>query len=296
MSELAPGARSPIPPSVRPHPGGKLEARDLDAGYGKLRALSGVNFTAVPGSAVAVLGANGAGKSTLLKVLAGSIRPWSGSLTYDGMPVAAGAAWRLARRGVCYIPEGGGVFHDLTVRDNLVMAQRGGAGGEALEIVTATFPVLGQRLGQRAGSLSGGEKRMLALARALITKPRVLLVDEPSLGLAPVIVDQIFEVLDGLARGGMAVVIVEQFADRVLAISDYAWVLTKGRVAYSGDSRILVEDPALLERAYLGVSSQETAAEPQVRGPASAKAARSKTSARPVKQNTKQASSRRSGL
>lgn len=233
-----------------------LEGRGIHAGYGALPALFGVNFGLPAGSVVALLGPNGAGKSTLLRVLAGSLRPWEGSIRMGDAPIAGLAPWDVVRLGICYIPEGGGVFHELSVRDNLALSSRTMGldrdARAAFDEVFELFPVLRSRQAQHAGSLSGGEKRMLALSRALLTRPRVLLVDEPSLGLAPIVTDEIFQVLERLNRElGMAIVIVEQYVERALAIADYAWVLAKGAVVYSGEAGAL-KSSGVLSHAYLG--------------------------------------------
>lgn len=232
-----------------------LEARGIRAGYGQILALDDVYFGVPRGSVVTLLGSNGAGKSTLLRVLAGGLLPWRGQVFFDGEPVTGRRPWDLARLGICTVPEGSGLFHDLTVRENLVLGQRlGTKEPAAIEEAFDLFPVLGRRQRQRAGSLSGGEKRMLALSRAVLTRPRLLLVDEPSLGLAPKVVDEVFDVLRHLnTEAGLSIVLVEQYVSRALDIAHWAWVLTKGRVSYSGEAEGL-RDPGVLDRAYLGAA------------------------------------------
>lgn len=233
-----------------------LEGRNIRAGYGALPALFGVDFGLPEGRVVALLGPNGAGKSTMLRVLSGSLRPWEGSVRMGAESIVGMSQWDVVRLGICYIPEGGGVFHELSVKDNLMLSSRTlGIDRDvrtAFDEVFELFPVLESRQTQQAGSLSGGEKRMLALSRALLTRPKVLLVDEPSLGLAPIVTDEIFHVLERLNRElGMAIVIVEQYVERALAIADYAWVLAKGEVAYSGEADAL-KSSGVLSHAYLG--------------------------------------------
>ena len=230
-----------------------LEARGIVGGYGGLRVLHNVHLGVPRGSIVCLLGPNGAGKSTVLKTCAGLLRPWSGGVTVDGRAVTGWAPWRIAEEGLCYVPEASGFFAELTVEENLALARQrdGRKGPERLGEVLETFPILGERKRQRAGSLSGGEKRMLALGRAMLTEPRVLLLDEPSFGLAPIVVDQLYDVLADLRRDrGMAMLIVEQYAERVLSIADYAWVLARGEVTYSGRAEDLGQGE--LDRAYLG--------------------------------------------
>lgn len=232
-----------------------LEARDIRAGYGSVLVLDDVTFGVPRGSTVAVLGANGAGKSSLLAVLSGQLRPWRGRVTFQGRSAIGRRPWDLAREGLCCIPEGGGLFHDLTVRDNLLLAGAGRQGFASVDEVFDLFPVLAERRGQRAGTLSGGEKRMLALSRAVLARPAVLLVDEPSLGLAPIVVEEVFAVLRRLRDETHAsVVLVEQYVDRALGLADWAWVLTKGRVTYSGQAAGLAGS-ATLHAAYLGATS-----------------------------------------
>jgi branched-chain amino acid transport system ATP-binding protein len=221
-------------------------------GYGKIPALTDVSLRVPEGTVVTVLGSNGAGKSTLLRTASGAMPCWSGRVLVNGKDIRGKAGWTVAKDGVCYIPEGGGVFQELSVADNLDLAQRAGrVSPSALRELYELFPILGQRRAQRAGSLSGGEKRMLALGRAVLVRPKIVMLDEPSLGLAPIVVDQVFETLRRLHEEGAALLVVEQFAARALEIADFAWVLAKGRVAFRGRPGELA-DPAVLEAAYLG--------------------------------------------
>ncbi|HVT77812.1 MAG TPA: ABC transporter ATP-binding protein [Acidimicrobiales bacterium] len=214
-----------------------------------------------PGEAVAVLGRNGAGKSTTLKCIAGLLGAKKGSVLIDGEDTTRIPAERRASRGVALVPEGRGIFPRLTVRENLAMGAfhrhlRAHACADAIEAVTERFPRLRERLEQQAGSLSGGEQQMLALARGLMGEPRLLLVDEPSLGLAPVIVDQIYEQFAELRAEGLAVLVVEQYVEVALAFADRAYVLEKGRVAVSGDAAELAASPELVE-VYLSGAPEE---------------------------------------
>ena len=224
-----------------------LEAADIHASYGGLRALRGVSLAVPPGSLVAVLGANGAGKSTLLRVLAGLHTPGAGRVTFAGRDVTRAPAHERARVGIVLVPEGRGIFPSLTVAENLRLRGAWGARDRAIE----AFPVLGERLDQAAGTLSGGEQQMLALAAAFSDRARVALLDEPSLGLAPRLVDQVFDAIDRLRAAGTAVVLVEQYVRRALEAADLAFVLRKGRVAVAGEPGELPHHPDLAA-VYLG--------------------------------------------
>jgi branched-chain amino acid transport system ATP-binding protein len=212
-----------------------LRLQGIRAGYRRTQVLHGVDLVVPEGSAVGLLGANGAGKTTLLRVAAGLLAPTAGSVQLDGAPVERLRAHDRARRGLCLIPEGRAIFRQLTVRENLAMQAGGRAVDEAVDRAATTFPVLKERLDQPAGTLSGGQQQMLAVARALVTDPRVVLADELSVGLAPVVIDEIFEAVDVLRRAGVSLLIVEQYVDRVLAVADYVYVLHKGRVAFVGE-------------------------------------------------------------
>jgi branched-chain amino acid transport system ATP-binding protein len=208
-----------------------LELRDVRAAYDRITVLHGIDLTVGAGEVVALLGPNGAGKSTTLRVAAGVHPVSSGRLLLGGRDVSGAAPRDLARAGVCLIPEGRGIFPNLTVRDNLLMMTFTGRGREEIEHVAYTrFPALARRAGQQAGTLSGGEQQMLALARGLATDPAVLLLDELSMGLAPRIVAALYEQVAAIATEGPAVLVVEQFATAVLGIADRAAVLVRGRI------------------------------------------------------------------
>ncbi|MHB8669118.1 MAG: ABC transporter ATP-binding protein [Acidimicrobiales bacterium] len=232
-----------------------LEMRGVDAGYGGLRVLRDVDLTVPPGSIVALLGPNGAGKTTALRVLSGELRPAAGEVCLDGRRIERLAPHRIAGLGLCHVPEGRAVFPRLTVRENLELfagSLRGDAAESAVEGVVAIFPVLGQRLEQLAGTLSGGEQQMLGLARAFVTRPRLLAVDEISMGLAPRVVGQLFERVREVASAGIAVLLVEQYVREALRLADYVWVLSKGRVVFVGQPDDLDDSSTM---AWLGGAS-----------------------------------------
>jgi branched-chain amino acid transport system ATP-binding protein len=213
-----------------------LELRDIGAGYGETTVLRGVDLVVPDGATVALLGPNGAGKTTLLRVASGLLQPTSGQLLLDGHDVTTADPHELTARGVCHVPEGRGVFGQLTVRDNLLLQAVGAEDGEeAVQRAVEAFPRLGERLEQFAGTMSGGEQQMLALARAYVQRPRTVLLDEVSMGLAPVIVDEIFRFLRRLADEGAALLLVEQYVTKALAMADYVVLLNKGEVAFWGE-------------------------------------------------------------
>ena len=232
-----------------------LKVNEIEAYYGRVCALRGVSLEVAEGSVVALLGANGAGKTTTLRAISGLIRPTRGSIEYDGARVERSAADRLVRAGIAQVPEGRQLFTELTVRENLRLGaytRRGGGSNERQwRRVFDYFPRLGERLEQRAGTLSGGEQQMLAIGRALMTKPRLLLLDEPSLGLAPLMVKEIFRIISEIRAAGTTVLLVEQNAHMALNIADYAYVLETGRVILSGHSAALRQKEEV-RRAYLG--------------------------------------------
>jgi branched-chain amino acid transport system ATP-binding protein len=213
-----------------------LELRGVTAAYERVEVLSGVDITVPPGQVFALLGPNGAGKTTTLRVASGRLRPVSGSVLVDGRDVTGISPERLARRGVCSVPEGRGVFPSLTVAENLRMwTYRGGLSrAEVEETAYQRFPRLAERRRQLAGTLSGGEQQMLAMSRALSTHPKLLLLDEISMGLAPVIVSQLYEVVGQIAAEGFAIVVVEQFAQMALSVARRAAVMTQGRIELEG--------------------------------------------------------------
>ncbi len=227
-----------------------LEVSGLSAGYGSTQILWDVDLTVPAGSAVALLGPNGAGKTTLLRTLSGFLPATRGTVRFDGQDVTRQRAHRRFARGLCHVPEGRGVFRDLSVRENLLVQSVKGQEKEALDRATSAFPILGQRLSQQAGTMSGGQQQMLAMAAAYVRRPSLVLVDEASLGLAPIIVDDIFRFLGQLVAEGSALLVVDQFVSRALALTDTAYVLRRGRVVHHGPSAGLA-DTDLFE-TYMG--------------------------------------------
>ena len=232
-----------------------LEIRDLEAAYGDARALSGVTLSVGPGEIVALLGPNGAGKSTLLKAVAGLLRPRAGAIRWDGEDLARVGAHLIVERGLALVPEGRRLFGSMTVEENLALGafapRARGARQANLERVYALFPVLRERGRMLVRALSGGQQQMVAVARALMTNPRLLMLDEPSLGLAPRLVHSILEALVEINRSGVAVFLVEQNVPAALALAHRAYVLESGRIVGEGRGDELLRDPHV-RRAYLG--------------------------------------------
>jgi branched-chain amino acid transport system ATP-binding protein len=227
-----------------------FELDNIDAGYGDTAVLRGVSLRVPDAAVVALVGANGAGKTTLLRVASGLLRPTSGHVYFDGADVTPEAPHERAARGLCHVPEGRGIFRGLTVREHLTLFDRSGDSAAAIERMMTAFPRLGERLGQVAGTMSGGEQQMLALARAYISGAKLVLLDEVSMGLAPNLVDQIFAFLAVLADEGRALLVVEQFVSKALGIADYACLLVKGQLAMVGEPAEF--EAAELADAYLG--------------------------------------------
>lgn len=219
-----------------------LELDGITAGYGDSVVLREVSLIVPEGRVVALLGPNGAGKSTLLKVASGLKKPIAGEVRLRDVRLSGRPADAFARAGICHIPEGRGIFRTMSVRDNLVLQSPSGQEGVSLERAIDVFPRLGERLAQRAGTLSGGEQQMLALARAYVSEPTVVLLDEVSLGLAPKLVDEIFDFLQKLARQGTSLLLVEQYVSRALAIADFVFLLNQGQVVFVGETREVDED------------------------------------------------------
>jgi branched-chain amino acid transport system ATP-binding protein len=214
-----------------------LEINGLDVHYGSSQALFDVSLTVAPGSVLAVLGTNGAGKSTLARAVSGLVAPSAGGVRFGGRDITGLPAHRVRRLGLTYIPEGRGIFPGLSVNDNLRMAvaqEPRQDRAQAIDRAVERFPVLGRRRTQRAGSLSGGEQQMLALARALAVSPQLVIADELSLGLAPLVAESVFESLEDARRAGITIVLSEQFVHRALSMADQCVILTRGRVTWSG--------------------------------------------------------------
>ena len=224
-----------------------LRLEGIHAGYAGSAVLRGVNMLVPPSSVVALLGPNGAGKTTLLRVASGLLRPTSGQVLLDGEDVSRLAPNQLVKRGVCHVPEGRGIFPSLSVRENLILQAKPGTESDSIEKAVSAFGRLGERLTQQAGTMSGGEQQMLALARAYVQNPRFILLDEVSMGLAPKIVDEIFEFLHLLAEQGASLLLVEQYVTRALAAADYVYLLGRGTVTFAGEPGELDAD-ALAEQ------------------------------------------------
>jgi branched-chain amino acid transport system ATP-binding protein len=224
----APGDRHQLPPSI--------VVDDVRAAYGRIEVLHGVDLVVPPASVFALLGPNGAGKSTLLKVISGRMRPSSGQVLVGDKPIGKRPTEKLARSGLCAVPEGRGIFPNLTVRENLsIWTYRGGLSLRDVEERTfEAFPRLKERRRQMAGTLSGGEQQMLAISRALVTEPSVLLLDELSMGLAPLIVGELYELVGNLARRGMTILLVEQFVTTAVAVATRAAIMVHGRIEQEG--------------------------------------------------------------
>mgnify|MGYP002708140948 FL=1 len=233
----------------------KLEIKDLHVSYGGIRALKGVDLTVEEGQIVTLIGANGAGKSTTLRAISGLQRPQSGSILYGGEELVGLPAKEIVRRGIIHVPEGRRVFPDMTVAENLkigafLRTDKGGIADD-MDYVHSLFPRLKERSWQLAGTLSGGEQQMLAVGRALMSRPKVLMMDEPSLGLAPLIVKDIFSIIRRVNADGITVLLIEQNANAALRVADYGYVLETGTIALTGTGEELLRNESVRE-AYLG--------------------------------------------
>ena len=233
----------------------KLEIRDLHVSYGGIRALKGIDLTVEEGQIVTLIGANGAGKSTTLRAISGLQKPQSGSILYDGEELVGLPAKEIVRRGIIHVPEGRRVFPDMTVAENLKIGaflrkDKDGIASD-MDYVYSLFPRLKERSWQPAGTLSGGEQQMLAVGRALMSRPKVLMMDEPSLGLAPLIVKDIFSIIRRVNADGITVLLIEQNANAALRIADYGYVLETGVIALTGTGEGLLRNESVRE-AYLG--------------------------------------------
>jgi len=235
-----------------------LRILNIEAGYGPLRVLKGISLHVSPGEAVAVIGANGAGKTTLLKTVAGVLKPRSGEIVFDKQNIRGRPAERIVGLGCGLVPEGRHVFGTLTVRENLLLGafcrrrtDNRRSIEETIEQVYSLFGILKERSNQLAGTLSGGQQQMLAIGRALMSKPRLLMMDEPSLGVAPLVVRDIYETVVTLKRNGLTILLVEQNARAALAVADRGYVIETGQIVLQGPSRQLSDNPEV-QRAYLG--------------------------------------------
>jgi branched-chain amino acid transport system ATP-binding protein len=232
-----------------------LALRNLQVSYGGIRAVKGVDLTVEPGELVCLIGANGAGKTTTLKAITGLVRSAGGNIEYDGADIARLKPHEIARRNLALVPEGRGIFGELTVRENLLLGAfaRRARADEASnrERVLALFPRLAERLDQTARTMSGGEQQMVAIGRALMSAPKMLLLDEPSLGLSPLLSAELFRALGRIRQAGIGVLLVEQNARKSLAIADRGYLIENGRIVGAGRAAELASDPAV-QRAYLG--------------------------------------------
>lgn len=234
-------------------PESALTVAAVEGGYGRTTILRNVSLDVPAGAVVALLGPNGAGKSTLLRTISGLLAPTKGCVHLDGNDVTGLAPHQRARLGLCHIPEGRGVYRNLTVRENIALYADRRAARTATERAVTAFPILGDRLDQIAGSMSGGEQQMLAMSRAYIRGPKMILIDEASLGLAPIIVDQIFEFIASMASGGASILIVDQFVARALSLASHAYLLSRGEIVYSGPPGALM-DGSVFEH-YIGTAA-----------------------------------------
>ncbi len=230
-----------------------LNVENINVYYGAIHAIKGVSFTVNEGEVVTLIGANGAGKSTTLQTVSGLLRSRTGSITFNGENISHIPTHKLVNKGLAQVPEGRRIFLQMTVRENLDMGaftQKSGI-DESLERVYEQFPRLKEREKQIAGTLSGGEQQMLAMGRALMSHPKLLMMDEPSMGLAPILVDQIFEIIQSLHKAGTTILLVEQNAQKALRVADRAYVLETGRIVMSGTGKELSASPEV-QKAYLG--------------------------------------------
>jgi len=227
-----------------------LTVDGVTSGYGHTVILRNVSLEVPAGNVVALLGPNGAGKTTLLRTISGLLIPTAGSVSMDEVDITRMPTHQRARRGLCHIPEGRAIYRSLTVRENLAMQTSKSREAAAIELAADAFPILGKRLDQRAGTMSGGQQQMLAMARAYVADPRLILVDEASLGLAPIVVDAIFDFLARITAAGCSLLIVDQFVARALAMASHAYVLNRGEIAFSGSPSELEDGDVF--RQYLG--------------------------------------------
>jgi branched-chain amino acid transport system ATP-binding protein len=233
-----------------------LQVEDLNVYYGAIHALQGISFRVDEGEIVTLIGANGAGKSTTLRTISGLLRPRTGSVRFKGSDITTTAAEQIVRLGISQVPEGRKIFAPLTVRENLMMGaftrEDASEIEESLQGVFRSFPRLKERIGQLGGTLSGGEQQMLATARGLMSKPVLLLLDEPSMGLSPILVEEIFRIITEINRQGTSILLVEQNAQMALSIAHRAYVLETGRIVLEGSAREIAENPQV-KSAYLGI-------------------------------------------
>ena len=232
-----------------------LEVKDLQVYYGMIQAIKGISFEVNQGEVIALIGANGAGKTTILHTVTGLIAPKAGQIFFEGQDITKIPAHKIVSMGMAHVPEGRRVFAQLSVYDNLKMGaytrKDKNEIEESLEMVYKRFPRLEERKNQMAGTLSGGEQQMLAMGRALMSKPKIILMDEPSMGLSPIFVNEIFDIIQEVSAGGTTVLLVEQNAKKALSIADRAYVLETGNITLDGDAKVLMNDDSI-KKAHLG--------------------------------------------
>ena len=232
-----------------------LEINDLQVSYGMINAIKGISFSVDKGEVIALIGANGAGKTTTLHTISGLLRPKSGQILFNGLDITKVQPHKIVSMGIAHVPEGRRVFSQLSVMDNLKMGAftRSDAKEkeETLETVFSRFPRLKERMNQAAGTLSGGEQQMLAMGRALMSRPQIILMDEPSMGLSPLLVSEVFDIIQSISKSGTTVLLVEQNAKKALSIADRAYVLETGKIVLSGNASDLINDDSV-KKAYLG--------------------------------------------
>lgn len=232
-----------------------LEIKDLEVHYGVIKAIKGISFEVNQGEVIALIGANGAGKTTTLHTITGLIRPSGGQIIFDGKDITKTPAHKIVSMGMAHVPEGRRIFQQLTVLENLKLGaytrKNSSEIADSLKMVYERFPRLEERKNQVAGTLSGGEQQMLAMGRALMSKPRIILMDEPSMGLSPLLVSEIFDIIKVIRESGTTVLLVEQNAQKALSIADRAYVLETGAISLSGKASDLINDESV-RKAYLG--------------------------------------------
>ena len=232
-----------------------LEIKDIEVYYGMIQAIKGISFEVNEGEVIALIGANGAGKTTTLHTITGLLSPKKGSVIFEGKDITKVPAHKIVSLGIAHVPEGRRVFAELTVYENLKMGDYTRKDKDeiekTLEMVYKRFPRLEERKNQLAGTLSGGEQQMLAMGRALMSHPKIIVMDEPSMGLSPILVNEIFDIIQEVSKGGTTVLLVEQNAKKALSIADRAYVLETGRIVLEGDAKVLMNDDSI-KKAYLG--------------------------------------------
>ncbi|GFI27654.1 high-affinity branched-chain amino acid transport ATP-binding protein LivF [Lachnospiraceae bacterium] len=232
-----------------------LEIKDLEVYYGMIQAIKGISFEVNEGEVIALIGANGAGKTTILHTITGLLSPKKGSVVFEGKDITKVAAHKIVSLGMAHVPEGRRVFAELTVYENLKMGaytrKEKSEIEQTLSMVYQRFPRLKERKNQLAGTLSGGEQQMLAMGRALMSHPKIIVMDEPSMGLSPILVNQIFDIIEEVSKSGTTVLLVEQNAKKALSIADRAYVLETGKIVLDGDAQALLNDDSI-KKAYLG--------------------------------------------